>query len=375
VAELEAALDRLGAVDPHSLGDGETVQALMRCEARLGALATRSVASFDTGRSWEADGARTASAWLARRCHLASSSARRRVRLGRVLRHLPLAEAAWLAGEVGEAQVAALARCRTPVTEEAMAEDEEALVGEAKRLGFESFLRKLAYWNQYHDPDGTDKDAKEGRDARRLHLSQSWAGMWFGDLVLDPLDGAALATVLGRIEGELFANDWAEARSRLGEAATTADLARTPAQRRADALVEMARRAAAVPTGARRPEPLFTVLVDYESFAGRICELANGTVVSPASLVRWLDQAWVERVVFDGPSRVIDVGVARRLFDGATRRAVQVRDRKCFHDYCDEGPERCQVDHIEPWSAGGATVAANGRLACAHHNRARHRRP
>ncbi|MGH9247589.1 MAG: hypothetical protein ACRD29_25425, partial [Acidimicrobiales bacterium] len=39
----------------------------------------------------------------------------------------------------------------------------------------------------------------------------------------------------------------------------------------------------------------------------------------------------LERVVFDGPSRVIDVGPHRRLFDGATRRSVAVRDRECFH--------------------------------------------
>ncbi len=136
-----------------------------------------------------------------------------------------------------------------------------------------------------------------------------------------------------------------------------------------------------------------------------MCELADGTVVKglkrnylgvfgaaelgsstgkaqavsfrplPGSLVPWLEEAWVERVVFDGPSRVVDVGVARRLFTGATRRAVQVRDRECFHPLCDLPAEECQVDHVEPCSAGGGTVAANGRPACAHHNRRRHRRP
>ena len=40
------------------------------------------------------------------------------------------------------------------------------------------------------------------------------------------------------------------------------------------------------------------------------------------------------------------------LFDGATRRTVQVRDRECFHDLCDEPAEGCEIDHIEPWSAG-----------------------
>ena len=106
----------------------------------------------------------------------------------------------------------------------------------------------------------------------------------------------------------------------------------------------------------------------------RICELANRTVVTPGSLVAWLDQAWIERVVFDGPSRVIDVGVHRRLFDGATRRAVEVRDQECFHPSCEEPAEDCQVDHIEPHSWGGPTVQDNGRPACGFHNRARHRR-
>src|SRR5439155_22759328 len=124
---------------------------------------------------------------------------------------------------------------------------------------------------------------------------------------------------------------------------------RTPAQRRADALVEMAVRASTAPADGRRPAPLFTVLVGYETFAGRVCELANRTVVTPGSLVPWLDEAYLERVVFDGPSPVIDVGHRRRLFVGATRRAVEVRDLECFHETCELPAEDCQIDHIEPW--------------------------
>ena len=199
--------------------------------------------------------------------------------------------------------------------------------------------------------------------------------MFVGDLVLDPVSGTIVSEALRRIEDELFAADWAEARRRKGEEATAIDLPRTASQRRADALVEMARRAGTAPRDGRRPEPLFTVLVGYESFAGPMCELADGTLVTPGTLVDWLGEAWVERVVFDGPSRVIDVGVARRLFTGATRRAVEVRDRECFHDTCDQPAERCQIDHIEPWATGGRTVAANGRPACGFHNRARHRGP
>jgi hypothetical protein len=69
----------------------------------------------------------------------------------------------------------------------------------------------------------------------------------------------------------------------------------------------------------------------------------------------------VERVVFDGPDRVKNVGVRRRIFAGATRRAVEVRDRECFSELCD-------------WAAGGLTIDTNGRPACGFHNRRRHRR-
>jgi hypothetical protein len=178
---------------------------------------------------------------------------------------------------------------------------------------------------------------------------------------------------LRRIEEELFAQDWAEAKAVWGDQTVTGHLSRTPAQRRADALVEMAIRAGASPADGRRPAPLFTVLVGYETLAGRVCELADGKVVTPGSLLPWLNEAYIERVVFDSRSRVIDIGVQRRLFEGARRRAIEVRDRTCFDETCDLPADQCQVDHIQPWAANGPTRQDNGRLACAFHNRRRHR--
>jgi hypothetical protein len=166
----------------------------------------------------------------------------------------------------------------------------------------------------------------------------------------------------------------AAAKATHGSRTCAAHLSRTPAQRRHDALVEMARRARSAATG-RPARPLFTVLVGYETLAGRVCELASGTVVTPGSLVPWLSEADVERVVFDGPDRVKNVGPRRRLFSGATRRAVQVRDRTCYSEFCDVPAEDCQVDHVQPYGSGGPTVDGNGRAACAYHNRNRHRPP
>jgi hypothetical protein len=252
--------------------------------------------------------------------------------------------------------------------------DEATLVGHARQLHYRGFRRALAYWSQAVDPDGAEERAAEMREGRRLHLSESFEGVWFLDAVLDPIGGEVVARALRRIEDELFAADWAEAKERVGEGVPPSDLARSPAQRRSDALVEMARRAQAVPAGARLPEPLFTVLVGYETLAGRVCELASGAVVTPATLLPWLNQAWVERVVFAGPKRVTNVGQRRRLFSGATRRAVEVRDRECYSEFCDPA-EECEIDHVVPFSKGGLTVDTNGRPACGYHNRNRHPPP
>ena len=378
--ELAAAVDRICDADPALLADGESIVALHRQLDRLEAATTRATAAFDAGGAWEADGARSAAAWVATRCHEPLGLARRRVRVGRALRAMPACEQAWLEGGIGEAQVEELVSVRRRVGEDRFDPDEAVLVHHARALPYRHFGRVVAYWVQAADPDGAEADTGAQREGRRLHLSESFGGTWFLDAVLDPISGEAVSRVLGRIEDELFEADWAEAKQERGDEAggddlRAADLARTPAQRRADALVEMARRAGAVPAGSRLPEPLLNVLVGYETLAGRVCELAGGTVVTPGALLPWLSTAWVERAVFDGPDRVKGVGVRRRLFAGATRRAVEVRDRTCFSEYCDVPAQDCEIDHVLAYGAGGATAEGNGRPACAYHHRLRHRPP
>jgi hypothetical protein len=340
---------------------------------RLEAIVTAATGVFDTDGAWQFDGAYSAAAWISRRCHRPHGAARAEVAVARVLRHLPVSAAAWLAGDISADHVRALARVRRPATEARLADDEEMLVDQATRLPFHHFTKVVAYWAQHADPDGADDAAHDQIDRRRCHFSQSFGGMWYGDQVFDPISGAIVAKELRRLEDDLFDTDWAEARDRLGREPTICDLVRTAAQRRADALVEMAVRSATAPADGRRPEPLFTVLVGWETLNGRICQLANGSVVAPAALAPWLKSAWLERVVFNTRSRVIDVGVTRRLFAGATRRAVLVRDQECFHDFCDVAADQCQVDHIVAYADGGPTEQSNGRPACGFHNRQRHR--
>ncbi len=227
-----------------------------------------------------------------------------RVALGRALRELPAIEEAWLAGDIDAHHVRP---------------HDGVMTGSPGAV---------AYWAQLADPDGTETDADTQHQRRRAHVSKSFDGLGFGEFVLDPIAGAAVSHQLDRICDELFRADRAADRADAGPGVevTTVDVnrVRSPAQRRADALVEMARRAGTAPADGRRPAPRFTVFVGYETLAGRICEPADGTVVTPASLLSWLDQAYIERIVFAGPSRVIDAGAHRRVFDGATRRAIEV---------------------------------------------------
>jgi hypothetical protein len=192
--------------------------------------------------------------------------------------------------------------------------------------------------------------------------------------LLDPVDGSVVAAALRRIDDDLWEADRNEARRRLDRAPVEGDLERSAQQRRADALVELAQRATASPADAQRPKPLVSVLVGYETFAGRVCELADGTVLAPGRVAALLDEAVIERAVFDGPARVLEIG-RQRCFVGALRRAIELRDRTCTHVHCERPADACDVDHIEPWNAGGSTVQANGRILCPFHNHLRQRAP
>ncbi len=253
-----------------------------------------------------------------------------------------------------------------------MARDEEIIVWWASNESFNGFLRGLKYWRYENDPDFGDGSAARIHSRRQLFAKKRINGMLAGHFDLDPLGGEIWLGELLRVEHQLFEADWAEARDRLGEDPTVSDLARTAAQRRADAMVEMAKRSAAMPADAQKPAPLFSVFVGWETFHGMLCRLGRGDAVEPGALAPWLEEAWIERVVFDGPWRVIDVGAQRRFFTGATRRAVELRDQECFHDFCEVPAVDAQIDHIVPAAFGGPTIQENGRVACGPHNRARH---
>jgi hypothetical protein len=183
---------------------------------------------------------------------------------------------------------------------------------------------------------------------------------------LDPETGETLLTALSAV---------LDAESRLGPEGH----ARTPAQRRADALGEICRQWLDL---AERPsvggeKPHVTVTVDAEALrdggTGR-CELDHVGPIQPEVARRLACDASIRRVVMAGPSEPLDVGRQTPVIPSGMRRAVIVRDRHCRFPGCDRPHAWCNPHHIVHWAAGGPTAAQNLLLLCRRHHTMIHER-
>ena len=373
-AALATAIDDLLDVRTDVVTDGELAGAMVairRQQSRLAAAVAELTAAFDARRAWSADGSRSATDWIAVRARVPRPQAASEVRDARRVQTMPRTRAAWRAGDLCPAHVRVLTGLAGhPRAAEHFADGEEVLVREARRSRFDDWQRLSAAWRDAADPDGPEQRRGRDDDLRRFCIGVGLDGVGHPDGYLTPIATTTVTGALERIEAELFAADWAAAKELHGDATTVAHLARTAAQRRHDALVEMAERAMTAAADGRRPAPLVTVLVDYPTLAGRVCELTAGTVIAPGDIAELLgrDDTLIQRVVFDGPNRIRDISTAR-TFRGTLRRILDVVHRRCGHGTCFVPAHLCEGDHITAWSDGGLTTQDNGRLGCGFHNR------
>jgi hypothetical protein len=125
-------------------------------------------------------------------------------------------------------------------------------------------------------------------------------------------------------------------------------------------------------TGGRRPHVSVLIrLEDLENRARAAC-LDFAGVATPAALRLLCCDACVIPVVLGGAGQPLDVGRMARAIPGPLRRAVVARDRGCAHPGCDRPVSWCEIHHIKPWEAGGATRLANLVLLCKVHHRQIH---
>ncbi len=153
---------------------------------------------------------------------------------------------------------------------------------------------------------------------------------------------------------------------------------RSPARRRADALVELIGRAldtGTLPTqGGQRPH--LTVLVPLPTLLGEPgappAETSWGLPLPAAVLARLRCDATITRILLDPTGVPLDVGRTQRIVPPALRRALAARDRCCTFPGCDRPPGWCDAHHVIEWSHGGHTALDNLVLTCGHHHRLLH---
>lgn len=358
--ELLQALDRLDDVDPTALSAGavhRTLVGLTDAAAKLQAVTARFASVWEHSGVWAEDGSRSPAHRLARETNTTPQSCRRITRLGRQLDSMPAAAEALAMGRINLDHVSLLATANSRTRREHFARDEEQLVSFCEHLPIRDATVAIRYWqvraDSEVDPDGPEP-AYEDRIAR-------WGRGVGAELTLsatfDPVGGAMFTEAVERIEHELSVADRGDP-----------DSTRTRGQRRHDALVELARRASAMPAGASKPRPLVTVAVGDESFR-RLCELSDGQIVSPATLSPYAGELDVNTIIFEGPFHAIAAS-SQRTFTGSLRRAIEIRDRRCQHPLGDGDPiNRCDVDHVVPYSQGGPTCQCNGQLLSRRRNR------
>jgi hypothetical protein len=151
---------------------------------------------------------------------------------------------------------------------------------------------------------------------------------------------------------------------------------RTPAARRADALVEVCRlalRSGELPDTGGQPAQV-VVTIDYDALRRDVAvgHLDTGQLLSPATTKRLACDAGILPVILNGSSVPIDVGRSRRPYTGAARTAVLLRDGGCAFPGCDRPPRWCDIHHIVFWAHGGSTDRDNGVALCGYHHRLIH---
>jgi Domain of unknown function (DUF222)/HNH endonuclease len=330
LAWLAAAVDQLAAQDPAGLPDAvaaERVLVLRTLLDRLDGQWLRELAAVDArGAAGAERGTPAAStaAWLRARARLTAGAARQHVQVARALYRGPLPQtaAALAAGELSGGHAVVLAQGTSDLDPTTTVAAEPVLLDAARRLDPAGLRRVVTHLRVVADPDREDQQAQRRFEQRGLQVAGTWQGMVALHGLLDPEAGETLLAALDPLTRPTGAED-----------------PRTAAQRRADALTELARQALAsgrLPdSGGLRPQ--VTVTVDLAALGDR-----SGV---PGVL------GWV------GP---VGAETARRLAcDAALTRVVTTHPTSASHDPVGDGHHDPDGGH-DPASAGPHDPAPAG---------------
>jgi Domain of unknown function (DUF222) len=298
MSSLGSAIDELAVEDldatPTAFAD-DLVE-LARARERLDAEWLRRLAVFDARQGAGGDEVLSTQCWVRRHCRMTAGAARERVSVARRIDEVPETAAAFAAGEIDYGHVRQLSAAAGAVDGAVWAESEPILVDAARTLDPSGLRRAIAHWRHAVDPEAFVAGEVEAHVRRRFAISETFEAMTALDGQLYGVDGAIVRTAIDAYDKPL------------------PDDARTPTQRRADALVELARQAldrSELPTtGGERPH--LNVILSLETLEGRAraqgAELDRGGVISGEAARRLACDCGISRIITGPRGEPLDVG-------------------------------------------------------------------
>ena len=232
---------------------------------------------------------------------------------------MPIVKDRFTRGILAESALRLLADIWRADLAEVFARDEAMLVGWALNLTHRDFKMVLATWRLHADPDGSTKSAQDRFESRKLHLSELLDGMGRLDGLLDP-EGMKLVQEAIRILSTRCDDDQ-----------------RTPEQRRADALVSMAKQVLAnlEPTpGVKRNRPKVIATINVADLiaatSGGILDTNTGPITLSAEAIRRIAcDAGIHRLITGPDGVIIDYGRQTRSVSDAQFDLLTIRDHGC----------------------------------------------
>ncbi len=386
IAEIRTGLNLLQETGTQGLTRAEIRDQILATNQLQESLDAALIPIFAAGRKeriFELDRARSDSTWLSTRTRRSRSScASQFSRSYTLIEDLPDLYAALVDGRVNSNHVDAILRVsRRPKLQPLIIRDIQILIGFAAQH-WDQFNLDLEGWAEYVDPiDPADQDEKAFSD-RKMIVSQGLGGVTMIQIDMPNLEYEQLTNSIQPHYDAMLEQEWRAAREEYGDNAEHSDLERTDAQRWLDALMAGQRAGAGgTDDGASVEVCIVMDLATFEREAARQnglpavplsgkdaedyrCETLSGRPISPTTALRAATFGSIRRIVLGLPDMRIDASVKKRLFSKKQRQALMIRDRTCTGAGCDTRAEKCQADHVLPFTNDGPTVTSNGKMRC-----------
>ncbi len=244
---VAAAIDGIGArldvllVDDWVPSDGDEAMVRVREYEALGrrfhAGQLRLMDRIGRAGVYEADGHASEKVMVRHGANLSNAEALRRDQVVRMHRRMPGVAGGHAAGRIGIPQCERIARAfaNRRICDQVVELDEQ-IARAAAVLPYKEFDEALTNWERLADEDGAGDRAERNDANRDFRMPRNLDGSGRFEGGGGALDTQIIEDIWQRQVRREWEADWAEARCRLGDAATTADLVRTDGQRRFDAM-------------------------------------------------------------------------------------------------------------------------------------------